>query len=195
MSKLILASTSPARKMLLEKLQIPFECVAPNIDEIPFDNESPHELVKRLALEKAKAVSNQFDDALIIGADTIGILNNSILCKPSTENKAIEQLQKVSGKTVTFFTGISLLNSKTQDIQVEVDTFDVSFRTLSIEMIKNYLQKENALNCAGSLKIEGLGITLVEKLSGDDYTALIGLPLIKLTKMLETMGVRLYMLS
>jgi len=172
----------------LKRLQIPFECVAPNVDETPCENEDPRELVKRLALEKAQAVAKQFTDALIIGADTIGVLNDHILCKPITEEKAAEQLQMISGKTVTFFTGICLLNTKTNQTLIDMDTFDVSFRILSKTMIKNYLEKEQALHCAGSLKIEGFGITLVDKLSGDDYTALIGLSLIKLTNMLETMG-------
>ncbi len=174
--------------MLLERLQVPFECVAPNVNETPFENENPRDLVKRLAVEKAQVVSNQFTDAFIIGADTIGILNNTILCKPETEENAIKQLEMMSGKTITFFTGICLLNSKTNKNEIDIDVFDVSFRVLSKTMIKNYLKKEHALNCAGSLKIEGFGITLIENLAGNDYTALIGLPLIKLTKMFETMG-------
>lgn len=188
MIKVILASTSKARKLLLERLQIPFECKASYVSEIPLENEKPDALVKRLAKEKAMAVASQYSEALIIGADTIGIFEGDILCKPMTEEKAIEQLQMISGKTVTFFTGICMLNSKTDEYQIGMDTFDVSFRVLSNTMIKNYLLKEKALDCAGSLKIEGLGITLVESLCGNDYTALIGLPLIKLTKMFETMG-------
>lgn len=158
------------------------------MDETPFENENPRELVKRLALAKAQAVAKQFTDALIIGADTIGVLNDQILCKPITEEKTIEQLQMMSGKTVTFFTGTCLLNAKTNQSLIEVDTFDISFRVLSKMVIKNYLEKEQPFHCAGSLKIEGFGITLVEKLSGEDYTALIGLPLIKLTKMFEKIG-------
>jgi septum formation protein len=188
---LILASTSRPRKILLERLQIPFECVAPNVDETPLHDENPEILVKRLAKEKAEIVAHKFPRALIIGADQVGVLNGIILCKPMTDEKAIEQLQMVSGKTVTFFTGLCVLNSETKAMQIEIEIFNVSFRTLSLSMIKNYLQKEKALNCAGSLKIEGLGITLVEKLSGEDYTALIGLPLIKLTKTLELMDMPL----
>lgn len=191
MLKLVLASTSEARKMLLEKLQVPFECMKSNVDEMPLEHESPDSLVKRLAKEKAEAVASQFSNALIIGADTIGVLGNDILCKPLIEEKAVEQLQMMSGKTITFFTGICILNTKTNEKQIDVDTFDVSFRTLSKTMIKNYIQKEQALDCAGSLKIEGFGITLVNHLSGNDYTALIGLPLIKLTKMFENMGLPL----
>lgn len=188
MFKIVLASISESRKMLLEKLQIPFEFIASNVNETPLKNENPESLVKRLAKEKAEAVANQFSNALIIGADTIGMLDNNILCKPETQERAIEQLQMISGKTVRFFTGLCILNTKTNELQTDADTFDVSFRTLSKTMIQNYLKKEKALNCAGSLKIEGFGITLVEKLSGNDYTALIGLPLIKLTKIFETMG-------
>jgi len=187
----VLASTSQPRKMLLERLKIPFECVAPNIDETPYHNENPEKLVKRLAKEKAEIVAKSFSHALIIGADQVGVLEGVILCKPMTEEKAIEQLQMISGKTVTFYTGLCVLNSDTKEIQVEMETFTVSFRTLSLAMIKNYLQKEKVLHCAGSLKIEGLGIALVENLSGEDYTALIGLPLIKLNKMLESMGLHL----
>ncbi len=186
--KLVLASTSQSRKMLLKNLQIPFECMASNIDEIPLENESPESLVQRLAKEKAEVVANQFSEALIIGADTIGILNHTILSKPLTEENAIEQLQIMSGKTITFLTGLCVLNSKTNEKQIDIDTFDVTFKMLSNEKIKNYLRKEQALGCSGSLKIEGLGIALIEKLSGNDYTALIGLPLIKLTNMFEKLG-------
>ena len=148
-------------------------------------------LVKRLANEKAMLVSDQFPDAFIIGADTIGILNNTILCKPLTEKNAIDQLQQMSGKTVTFLTGICVLNTKNNEKIIDIDAFDVSLRTLSMDMIRNYLAKEQALECAGSLKVEGFGITLIEKLSGNDYTALIGLPLIKLTKKKKKMGLTL----
>jgi septum formation protein len=188
MTPLVLASTSKQRKMLLQRLQIPFECVAPNVDETPFENEDPISLVKRLAKEKAQRVAPQFSDAMIIGGDQIGTLDGAILCKPHTEKNAIEQLQKVSGKTVTFLNGLCVLNSKTNHAIIEVDTFDVLFRTLTLSEIKQYLQKENVLECAGSLKIEGLGITLVEKLLGNDYTALIGLPLIRLTNILKISG-------
>lgn len=191
MLKLVLASASLSRKTLLEKLKIPFECVTSHVDETPLENEDPITLVKRLSKEKAKGVASLFPNSLIIGADTIGILNNKILCKPITKEKAIEQLEMLSEKKVTFYTGLCVFNTKTNDMQLDIDKFDVTFRTLSQTMIQNYLKKESALNCAGSLKIEELGITLVEKLSGNDYTTLIGLPLIKLTKILETMGMPL----
>lgn len=188
MQPLILASTSKPRQMLLQRLQIPFTVAAPDVDETPASNEKPPELVMRLAIEKAKAVAHQFPHAQIIGADQVGCIHDKILSKPLTYENAVTQLQLVSGQRVRFYIGMCLLNADDNTQQTVLETFDVYFRDLTVTMIKNYLEKEKALECAGSFKAEGLGITLVEKFEGDDYTALIGLPLIQLTKLLHKAG-------
>jgi len=171
--------------MLLQRLKIPFECVSPGVDETPLPNEKPAAMVLRLAQEKAQAVAQQFPDSLIIGADQVGVIENTILGKPLVYENAIKQLLLMSGQRVRFLIGLCLLNTKDNTSQVVLETFDVVFRTLTLQMIEDYLKKEPALNCAGSFTVEGLGISLVEKLQGDDYTALIGLPLIRLVTMLK----------
>lgn len=183
--RLILSSSSPARRQLLEKLAIPFEYTSPDIDETQLIGESVPEMVLRLAVEKAKASVLKYPDALIIGADQVGVLGDRVLCKPLTHEKAVEMLQASSGQTARYYTAMCLLDSATMQHEETIVTFDVTYRVFSLQDIENYLHRESALNCAGSLKIEGLGITLIEKLAGDDFTALIGLPLIQLTSMLR----------
>lgn len=183
--QLVLASTSKPRQLLLQRLQIPFTVAASGVDETPLTNENPTAMVLRLAKEKAHAVKNQFPNALIIGVDQVGILDNTVLGKPLTQENAIKQLTQVSGKMVRFLIGLCLLNTGNNTEQLTLETYDVYYRQLTLPMIENYLKKESALECAGSLKAEGLGITLVEKFAGNDFTALIGLPLIKLTQLLE----------
>ncbi len=183
--KLILASTSPFRKAILEKLGIAFGTASPQTDETALENETPQALVKRLSIAKAKAVAEKMDNALVIGSDQVAIIDNEILGKPHTHEKAAKQLQKASGKTVRFYTGLCLYNANTKTYQSEVVPFDVVFRKLSNEMIENYLQREKPYNCAGSFKSEALGIVLFEKLLGDDPNTLMGLPLIRLVRMLE----------
>lgn len=190
MKKLILASTSQPRKMLLERLQISFECAAPDVDETPLLNEKADKMVLRLAKEKAQAVRNKFPDALIIGADQVGVLDGMMLGKPLVYEQAVKQLRMMSGQRIEFFIGLCLLDAKNKSHQIALEKFTVVFRKLSMQMIENYLKKEHALNCAGSVTVEGLGIALLEKLEGEDYTALIGLPLIRLTKMLEEAGMQ-----
>lgn len=185
---LVLASSSQPRKLLLERFKIPFESINPDVDETPHPNENPEHMVIRLALEKAHVVANKYPDALIIGADQVGILDQTILGKPLTYENAVEQLLQMSGKKIRFFIGLCLLDTKDNAQQTSLETYDVTFRTLNREMIETYLQKESALNCAGSFKVEGLGIGLVDELQGEDYTALIGLPLIRLRKMLQNMN-------
>ncbi|MFV2060659.1 MAG: nucleoside triphosphate pyrophosphatase [Gammaproteobacteria bacterium] len=185
MTTIILASTSPYRKEILNKLQIPFLTCAPDIDEQAIENEKPEELVQRLAIEKAHACVDKSDNALIIGSDQVAVIDNEIIGKPHNHENALKQLQKASGKKVTFLTGLCLLNTKTKQHQVDVVPFKVLFRDLSESQIENYLLKEQPYNSAGSFKSEGLGICLFEKLIGDDPNTLIGLPLIRLTKMLE----------
>lgn len=182
---LILSSTSPARKELLQRLQLSFECASPNIDETPLTNENPEELVKRLAEEKARALATKYPNALIIGADSVGVLNNEFLCKPLTHENGVKTLQIMSGQLVKFLTGLCVYNTYTQERLVAVEEYDVLFRKLSPQMIEHYLQKEDALQCAGCFHAERLGIALVEKFMGDDFTTLIGLPLIRLTTMLN----------
>ena len=187
---LVLASTSPYRKELLQRLGLEFTTAAPNVDEAHLPGESPEHLVRRLAEEKARAVAKQFPNALIIGSDQVAVIDTEILTKPGTHENAVNQLQRCSGQTVTFLTGLCLLNTRSGKAQIEVIPFRVHFRPLSSGQIENYLRREQPYNCAGSFKSEGLGIALFERLEGNDPAALIGLPLICLTRMLEMEGVR-----
>ena len=189
MKPLVLASTSPFRRELLQRLRLPFETAAPEIDETQLENETPHTLVARLAEAKARACAAQFPDALIIGSDQVAVLDDEILGKPGTHENAVQQLCAASGRQVDFLTGLCLLNSQTQQAQIKVVPFSVKFRVLSEQQIENYLLCEKPYNCAGSFKSEGLGICLFEKMDGDDPNALVGLPLIELTTMLSTEGV------
>ena len=183
--KLILASTSPFRKTILEKLGVAFEIMSPEVDETASSDETPQQLVERLSIAKAKAVADKVKDALVIGSDQVSVINNEIIGKPHTYENAVKQLKNASGKTVTFYTGLCLYNSSTQQYQSEVVPFDVVFRDLNDQLIENYLKKEEPYNCAGSFKSEALGIILFEKLEGDDPNTLMGLPLIRLVMMLE----------
>jgi septum formation protein len=186
--KLVLASTSPYRKALLEKLQLSFEVAAPTTDESPLPDESPEQLVARLAEAKAKAIAARYSSALIIGSDQVAVMDGKIMGKPGSHANAVMQLSRASGKRVIFLTGLCLYNTLTQLAQVEVVPFSVIFRQLTSAQIEHYLQREQPYNCAGSFKSEGLGIALFERLEGDDPNTLIGLPLIRLTRMLENEG-------
>lgn len=183
---LILGSSSPARLALLQRLQIPFTQMSPDVDETALPGEKAEDLVLRLAKAKACAIPNT--DALIIGCDQVGVLDNTILCKPLTHEKAAQQLRLMSNQRIRFLTGLCLLDTRNNHYQLALETYDVYFRSLSDEMIEAYLQKEKPLHCAGSFQAEGLGITLISKFQGDDYTALIGLPLIRLVDMLSKIG-------
>lgn len=189
--KLVLASTSAYRKMLLERLQQPFETDRPETDETPHAGEHPAATAERLACEKARAVAGRWPDALIIGSDQVAHLGDEIFGKPGTEARAIAQLQRMRGETVVFHTALALLNTRTGHLQVEGVPTRVRFRTLSDAEIRRYVERERPLDCAGSAKSEGLGISLLEAMSGDDPTALIGLPLIALSRMLRAEGVEL----
>ena len=186
---LILASSSPFRKAILDKLGLDFEVVAPEINEDRRVNESPIDLVTRLSKEKAVAVAKS-KTGLIIASDQVATLdtgykaNDSILTKPGSHENAFLQLKKSSGKTVNFLTGLVLMNTKNLNTQVHVEHFKVSFKTLSDNQILNYLSKEDVLNCAGSFKSEGLGIALFTEMVGNDPNSLIGLPTIQLIDML-----------
>lgn len=186
--KLILASTSPFRKQLLEKLGIPFQCANPDIDETARPDESAEQLVVRLAQEKARAVATLYPEHLIIGSDQVCVLNGHITGKPLTVERAEEQLSLASGQCITFYTGLCLYDSRNDQYQSHCEPFHVHFRSLSAAEIHAYVAKEQPLWCAGSFKCEGLGITLFERLKGDDPNALIGLPLIRLNRMLIQQG-------
>ncbi|WP_332706037.1 nucleoside triphosphate pyrophosphatase [Plesiomonas shigelloides] len=186
--KLILASTSPFRKQLLEKLGIPFQCANPDIDETARPDESAEQLVVRLAQEKARAVATLYPEHLIIGSDQVCVLNGHITGKPLTVERAEEQLSLASGQCITFYTGLCVYDSRNGQYQSHCEPFHVHFRSLSAAEIHAYVAKEQPLWCAGSFKCEGLGITLFERLEGDDPNALIGLPLIRLNQMLIQQG-------
>ncbi|GLX86513.1 Maf-like protein [Thalassotalea loyana] len=188
MKTLVLGSTSPFRKSLLEKLNVPFECAKPDIDETPLDGESSIALVERLAIEKAKAVANEFPNAFIIGSDQVALHQNDILGKPHTRENAINQLTRFSGDKVVFHTGLCVFDSEKSKSYSLVEPFEVYFRDLTKAEIEAYVDAEQPLKCAGSFKSEGLGITLFEKLVGDDPNSLIGLPLIKLHALLKEAG-------
>ncbi|MGX9837930.1 Maf family protein [Enterobacter dykesii] len=185
MPNLVLASTSPYRRMLLEKLGIPFECAAPEVDETPQPGESPRHLVMRLAKEKAQSLAARYPAHLIIGSDQVCVLDGEITGKPHTEENACQQLLRARGTIVTFYTGLALYNSANGHLQTECEPFDVHFRHLSEQEIVDYVRRERPLNCAGSFKSEGLGIALFDKLDGRDPNTLVGLPLIALCQMLR----------
>ncbi len=182
---IVLASTSIYRSELLKRLQIPFETASPDVDETLLPGESARQTSWRLSREKAQAVAARNPTALIIGSDQVALLDDRQLGKPLTHENAARQLQSMRGRTVTFYTALSLLNAATGRLQTEVAENRVSFRDLSDEAIESYLRKEQPYHCAGSAKSEGLGIALISRMEGDDPNALIGLPLILLVDMLR----------
>lgn len=185
MLPIILASSSPYRKALLQRLQLPFESASPNIDETPLNNEPAKTLTMRLAMLKAKALATDYPRHLIIGSDQATTLNDQIIGKPYHFEQAFKQLKAASGQTLCFYTGLALFNSASGTLQVETVPFYVHFRELSNQSIINYLNQEQPYDCAGSFKIEGLGISLFKSTQGEDLTSLMGLPLIKLVDMLH----------
>jgi MAF protein len=191
MQPLVLGSTSPFRKALLDKLGIPFIADTPNTDEARRPGETPDRLVRRLAEDKARDVASRFPDALVIGSDQVACVGDEILGKPGNRENAIAQLSAASGKAVTFYTGLCLYNAANDQVQVAVEPFVVHFRSLGAAQIERYIDHEQPFNCAGSFKSEGLGITLFTALEGRDPNALVGLPLIRLVEMLDRQGVSL----
>jgi len=189
--KLILASSSPYRRALLERLKIPFDVVVPNLDETPHHGETPQTLVERLAVEKARKVAVGKTDVLVIGSDQVAVYDGKIVGKPGDHDTAVKQLLMASGKTVTLYTGLALINSNTHFVQSEVVPYHVTFRTLTKTQIESYLRQEQPYGCAGSVRSEGLGIVLLERFDGEDPNTLIGLPLIRLVRMLEREGIQL----
>jgi septum formation protein len=186
---LILGSSSVYRRELLQRLRIPFETVSPEIDEAPLHGETPDATALRLAKTKASKIAVTYPDALIIGADQVAVLNGVQLGKPLNHANAFQQLRFMQGKEVIFYTAISLLNSRSNHAQTRVIPFRIKFRQLSDQQIINYLNKEQPYHCAGSAKSEGLGIVLIERMTGDDPNALIGLPMIALVDMLTNEGI------
>lgn len=189
---LVLASSSVYRGQLLKRLNLPFETMAPNVDETPLPKESARATSMRLAQVKARAVADKYPDALIIGSDQVALLESRHLGKPITHENAVNQLRAMRGKTTQFYTALTLLNSRTGHMQTEVAENFVTLRDLSDDEIEGYLLKEQPYHCAGSAKSEGLGIALIRRMSGDDPNALIGLPLIMLVEMLRRENVRLF---
>jgi septum formation protein len=189
MPPLILASTSPYRRELLARLGLPFSVANPQTDESPLPDETPEALALRLSEAKARAVAEAHPEALIIGSDQVATVDGRVYGKPGTHERAVEQLQALSGKTVNFFTGLCLYNARTGEADVRGIPTLVTFRQLSDGEIENYLRREQALNCAGAAKSEGLGIALLQSMRGDDPNALIGLPLIALCDMLRKQGI------
>jgi septum formation protein len=186
---IILASTSPYRRRLLERLQLPFRCVAPNIEEMPLCNEQPPDMARRLAGLKAQAVAGQNPDALVIGSDQVASLEGEVMGKPGSFEQAQGQLRRSSGREVQFHTAIAVVCLSGDIEQFHVEPFSVHFRTLNDTEIENYLRRDTPYDCAGSFKVESLGIVLFERLTGDDPTSLEGLPLIKLAEILQVAGV------
>lgn len=189
MTQLILASSSPFRKMILDKLNLEYKAISPDIDETQLDAESPIDYVARLAQAKAKALQADHPAALIIGSDQTAVINGKIIGKPGDYDNAFKQLSDASGQKITFYTGLTLFNGPTGQFETDVVPFHVHFRTLTPLMIQHYLLAEQPYNCAGSFKSEGLGIALFDKLEGEDPNTLIGLPLIRLIRMLENQGI------
>ena len=189
--QLILGSTSRYRRELLERLHIPFQVVAPDVDETPLLQESPIDLAERLALAKAKAVAAQFPQAVVIGSDQVADLNGQSLGKPGTHDKAVAQLRQMRGKTVIFQTAVAVVCLASGFEQLHLVAVRVKFRNLTDDEIENYLQFEKPYDCAGSAKSEGLGIALLDSIDSDDPTALIGLPLIRTCQMLRAAGIEL----
>ncbi len=185
---LLLASGSPYRRALLERLELPFSWASPAVDETPLPGETPAELAGRLARAKALALSDRYADHLIIGSDQAAALDGRMLSKPGTFEAAQAQLRAASGRMVTFYTGLCLYDPRGDRASTAVEPFTVHFRQLQPDEIDRYLQREQPFDCAGSFKAEGLGITLFERLSGDDPNALTGLPLIRLVSLLRKAG-------
>jgi MAF protein len=185
---LILASTSRYRRALLERLALPFEAVAPEVDETREPDESPADMVVRLAAAKAAEVANRFPEALVIGSDQCAALGADVLGKPGTHEKARAQLSRLSGQRVTFHTGLCVMDGASGREWHDVVPFTVQMRALGPDEIERYLRADQPYDCAGSFKSEGLGISLFQAMEGEDPTALVGLPLIRLCDRLREAG-------
>jgi septum formation protein len=189
MRRVILASSSRYRQTQLAVLGLPFDSANPDIDETPYLNEAPDVLAQRLALAKTNAVANNFPEALIIGSDQVAFCEGQTLGKPGSPEAAFQQLSALQGKTVLFFTAVALHDTQNRQSAVEVVSTEVRYRELTENQIRHYLSIDSPYDCAGSFKSESLGIALLEHVSSNDPTALIGLPLIALTRLLTAAGV------
>ncbi len=189
--QIILGSSSPFRKELIDRLHLPYTTESPDIDETRLVDETPQEMVRRLSVAKAKKVAENNPNALIIGSDQCAVLDGEVMGKPGNHKNAVKQLSNSSGKRVTFYTGLCLLDATSGEYQLDCVPFYVTFRELSRTEIDHYLYQDKPYNCAGSFKSEGLGITLFSKMQGDDPSSLMGLPLIRLCAMLREYGVNL----
>lgn len=187
--QLVLASTSPFRRELLERLRLPFATAAPDVDERRREGESPRVLVQRLAEAKARAVAPGFPGALIIGSDQVACIDGDVLGKPGARDRALGQLRRASGREVVFETGLCLYDAERDRAEVCCESYRVLFRRLSEAEIAGYVDLEEPFGCAGSFKSEGLGVALFERMDGADPTSLIGLPLIRLAGLLRTAGI------
>lgn len=190
-ARLILASSSKYRKLQLQRFGISFDCESPEIDETALNNESPHELVGRLALKKAEAVSRQHPQSVVIGSDQIALFDGQIIGKPGNHQAALKQLKSFSGQVVEFLTAVSVLCRESGFSEQYTDCTRVCFRSLQDEEIERYLQQEKPYDCAGAFKAESLGIVLFDRIISEDPTALIGLPLIRTAAMLRSAGLPL----
>jgi len=190
-AKLILASSSNYRAMLLRRLGMPFDCQTPEINETACNGESPGDLVKRLAIQKAEAVCREHPQALVIGSDQLAVFNGQLVGKPGTYETALEQLKSFSGQVVEFLTAVAVQCYANSFSELYTDCTRVSFRKLEHGEIERYLEKEQPFDCAGAFKAESLGIVLFERISSEDPTALIGLPLIRTASMLRRAGLQL----
>jgi septum formation protein len=189
--KLILGSTSPYRRQLLERLRLAFDVAAPEVDETPRPSETPKQTACRLAMAKASAVAKRFPACVVIGSDQVAELEGQALGKPGNHNRAVSQLRQMRGKTVIFQTAVAVLCQETGFAELDLAQVKVKFRQLTDAEIETYLQVEQPYDCAGSAKSEGLGIALLESIDNDDPTALVGLPLIRTCRMIQAAGIKL----
>ena len=188
-ARIILASTSPYRAQALQQLGLPFTSMAPLTEEQAQPAEAPQDLAMRLAMEKTAAVAARCPDAIVIGSDQVGMGPDGLLHKPGTDAAATKQLQGLSGRVATFDSAVSVYNPQKRNFQSDVVRTTVEFRHLSAQQIERYVAIDQPLNCAGAFKVERLGIALFDRVTSDDPSALIGLPLIALTRLLEACGV------
>jgi len=189
--KLVLASTSPYRRQLLERLSVRFTVAAPDVDETPLPGETPIDLANRLARAKAEVIAHRHPNSVVIGSDQVAMLGKEVIGKPGNPERCIEQLKMLSGQRLTFHTAVNVIQSDTGSNQSHLDITTVHFRKLMTEEIERYVARERPVNCAGSFKAEALGITLFDRIESNDPTALIGLPLIWLANALRGSGFNL----
>ena len=188
MHRLVLGSRSLSRRNLLARLSIPFLVVHPDIDESPVDGEAPESLVIRLSEQKARAVAEQVRTGLVVGSDQIALLDDTVVGKPGNHVNNVAQLAAASGRWLEFRTGIAVLDAATGRLETDIVPFAVKFRSLSADDIEAYVSHERAYDCAGGFRAERLGCALFECMRGDDPTALLGLPMIRLCEMLQSAG-------